>query len=233
MSTPLIETKGLWAGYTSVPVVRDLNINVSPAEIVALMGANGVGKTTVLMTLAGLLSPLQGDVLWAGAPARGSLHKRVRKGLGFVPESKIIFGNLSVANNLRLGRGDPAHALEYFPELSRLMNRRAGLLSGGEQQMLTLGRALAAKPALLLFDELSLGLAPAIVQRLIDVLKQAKADGIGILLVEQHVKIALSIADRAYVLQRGRVALEGSAADLAGRASELRHTYLANADARV
>ena len=214
-----------------MPVVRDLNINVSPAEIVALMGANGVGKTTVLMTLAGLLSPLQGDVLgWRACTGVSSQARSQRTWIRTRIEDHL---REPVGGEQPSSRpGDPAHALEYFPELW-LMNRRAGLLSGGEQQMLTLGRALAAKPALLLFDELSLGLAPAIVQRLIDVLKQAKADGIGILLVEQHVKIALSIADRAYVLQRGRVALEGSAADLAGRASELRHTYLANADARV
>jgi len=227
VSVTLIESKDLWAGYTSLPVVRDVNISVGPGEVVALMGGNGAGKTVLLRTLAGVLKPLQGEILWKGAPARGPLHQRVRNGLGFVTESRAIFRSLSVASNLRLGRGDPARAVDYFPELEKLMRRKAGLLSGGEQQMLSLGRALAAEPALLLADELSLGLAPVIVQRLLTALEKARDGGAGILLVEQHANVALSIADRAYVLQRGRVVLEGPARELRDRVSELRHTYLA------
>jgi branched-chain amino acid transport system ATP-binding protein len=227
VSDALIETKDLWAGYTSLPVIRDINVHVGAGEVVALMGGNGAGKTVLLRTLAGVLKPLQGEILWRGVPAKGPLHKRVRDGLGFVTESRAIFRSLSVASNLRLGRGSPERAVDYFPELASLMRRKAGLLSGGEQQMLSLGRALAADPSLLLADELSLGLAPLIVQRLLTALEKARDEGAGILLVEQHANVALSIANRAYVLQRGRVVLEGPASELRDRVSELRHTYLA------
>lgn len=226
MSGYLIETKQLSAGYTRQPVVHDINICVEPGEIVALMGGNGAGKTVVLRTLAGLLQPLSGGVYWKGSLAKTPLYRRAREGLGLVTDTRSIFRNLTAAENLKLGRGGIGEAVRYFPELTPLLHRKAGLLSGGEQQMLSLGRALAARPALLLADELSLGLAPLIVERLLDTLRTARGDGLGILLVEQHANAALSVADRAYVLQRGHVVLQGAAADLRGRVSELRHSYL-------
>src|SRR5262249_36812202 len=150
-------------------------------------------------------------------------------GLGIVTDTRSIFRSLSVADNLRLGRGDPQYALDMFPELNPLLKRKAGLLSGGEQQMLSLGRALAANPALLLADELSLGLSPALAKRLLDaLLQEVQTRNTAIILVEQHAKVALSVANRAYVLQRGRVVLEGDAKELRERVSELRHTYLSH-----
>ena len=229
--TPLIETRKLSAGYGGVPAVRDLDISVAPGEIVALLGPNGAGKTTTLLTLAGELGPISGEVLFEGTPTKAPLHQRAKRGVALVTEERSVFMGLTTAANLRLGRGDPAKALELFPELDKLMRRRAGLLSGGEQQILTLARALAAEPKLLLADELSLGLAPLVVQRLLRAVRQAADRGLGVLLVEQHALQALKLANRAYVLRRGRVVLEGPAAELLDRFGEIEQSYLAGPSA--
>ncbi len=227
-AAPLIETRKLSAGYGGVPAVRDLDISVSPGEIVALLGPNGAGKTTTLLTLAGELRPIDGEVLFEGTPTKAPLHRRAKRGVALVTEERSVFMGLTTAANLRLGQGDPAKALELFPELEKLMRRRAGLLSGGEQQILTLARALAAEPKLLLADELSLGLAPLVVQRLLRSVRTAVDErGLGVLLVEQHALQALKLADRAYVLRRGRVVLEGPAAELLDRLGEIEESYLA------
>jgi branched-chain amino acid transport system ATP-binding protein len=224
---PLLEAKDLAAGYGSGPVLKGLNIAVYPGEVVALLGANGAGKTTTLHALAGEL-PLQGgSVRWLGKPIHSALHRRARRGLGLLTEERSVFMKLTVAENLRLGRGTTARALEEMPELRALLKRRAGLLSGGEQQILSLGRALAGDYKVLMIDEISLGLAPVIVQRLLRSIRAAAVErGLGVLLVEQHVGAALRIADRAIVLRRGEVALTGTSEELAGRLGEVRRVYL-------
>jgi branched-chain amino acid transport system ATP-binding protein len=202
-------------------------LQVDQGEVVALLGPNGAGKTTTLLTLSGELPPITGEVIWQGLGTRAPLHKRARQGLGLVTEDRSVFMGLSTADNLRLGRVPPARALAVFPELEGLMRNRAGLLSGGEQQMLAIGRALARDPKLLLIDELSLGLAPLIVQRLLRALRNAASErGTSVLLVEQHVPRALSISDRVYVMQRGKIALEGTAAEVAKDLGHLQDIYL-------
>jgi branched-chain amino acid transport system ATP-binding protein len=224
--TAVIEARALTAGYGDLAAVRDLDLEVHPGELVALLGPNGAGKTTTLLTLAGWLKPLSGTVLWRGREARGGLHQRARDGLALVPETRSVFMGLSAEANLRLGRGSPERAYEIFPALRDLRRRRAGLLSGGEQQMLTMARALAGEPALLLADELSLGLAPIIVRRLLDTVREAADRGVGVLLVEQNTRHALSVCDRAYVLRRGRIVLSGTAAELSEREIDLTSSYL-------
>jgi len=225
--TPLIAARRLSVGYSRIPVVRDLDLDVRPGEVVCLLGANGAGKTTTLLALAGELTPLDGSVVWLGEPVRTPLHVRARQGLGYVPEERSIIRGLSVMDNLRIGRGSVEAALEFAPELKRLVNRPAGLLSGGEQQILTLARALAGEPKLLLADELSLGLAPLVVERLLTAVQDAARRGVGVLLVEQHVRSALAVADRAYVLRRGTIVMEGQAADMRSRIGEIEDSYLA------
>ena len=187
MSAPLLATQDLSVGYGHTPVVTGLNIEVRPGEVVALLGRNGAGKTTTLLGLAGELRPISGTVLWGGEPMRGPLHRRSRRGLGFVTEEKSVIFALSVLDNLRLGRGHVERAFELFPELVPLRRRVAGTLSGGEQQILTFARALSRDPKVLLADELSLGLAPVIVARLTAALRHVAATGVGVLLVEHRV----------------------------------------------
>ena len=226
-ATPLIACRGLAAGYGDLAAVRDLDLEVRAGEVVALLGANGAGKTTTLLTLAGELAPLAGEMDWKGSTGTSTLHRRAREGLAFVPEERAVVRDLSVADNLKLARADQSLAFELFPELAGLASRRAGLLSGGEQQMLTLARALGRRPTVLLADELSLGLAPMLVQRLLRAIRSAADDGVGVILVEQYARQALEIADRVYVLRRGRVVLEGSADELRRDFGRVEQAYLA------
>jgi branched-chain amino acid transport system ATP-binding protein len=236
---PLLEVRDLHAGYGRTVVVRDLSLTVEPGEVVALLGPNGAGKTTTLMTVTGLLPALAGQVRLFGGPAdTAAPHRNARRGLGCVTEDRALFGGLSVRDNIRLAgdrrggrtgwaRGGVADVARYFPALTPLADRRAGLLSGGEQQMLVIARALVARPRLLLVDEMSLGLAPKVVDQLATVLRRVADDlGIGVLLVEQHVPVALSIADTAVVLVHGEVVARGPAADLADRPDLLQASYL-------
>jgi branched-chain amino acid transport system ATP-binding protein len=224
--TPLLEARNLSAGYGSLAAVRDLDIEVRAGEVVTLLGPNGAGKSTTLRTLAGALTPLAGEVRWKGVATRAPLHRRARAGLAFVPEERSVFMGLTAAENLRVGNGPATKALELFPELEPHLKRKTGLLSGGQQQILTLARALATDPEVLLADELSLGLAPMVVTRLLGAVREAAERGVGVLLVEQHARQALAVADRVYVLQRGRVALSGSADEILGRLDEVERTYL-------
>ncbi len=220
------------AGYDGAAVVRDLDLFVDAGEVVALLGPNGAGKTTTLSTISGLLPVLAGEIEVLGAPpSTRRPHTTARRGVGHVPEDRSIFFDLTVRENLRLGgcrtSGQLADVFAWFPALEPLLERKAGLCSGGEQQMLALGRALAGEPRLLLVDELSLGLAPVVVERLAPVLRRVAVErGTGVLLVEQHVGIALDVADRAYVLQHGRLSVSGAAADLARRRDILAMSYL-------
>ncbi|HZO37319.1 MAG TPA: ABC transporter ATP-binding protein [Solirubrobacteraceae bacterium] len=226
-SVPLLEARGVSSGYGAVAIVRDLSIEVHRGEVVALLGANGAGKTTTLLTLAGEITPLGGEVLLNGAVTSSPLYKRARSGLAFVTEERSIFPKLTTRQNLAVGRADIDKATDLFPELEPLMSRRAGLLSGGEQQMLTLGRALARPTELLLADELSLGLAPMTVGRLLRAVRDAADAGIGALLVEQHVHRVLEIADRVYLLDHGEVQFAGTAGEARNNIEEIQATYLA------
>ncbi|KAB2378915.1 ABC transporter ATP-binding protein [Actinomadura montaniterrae] len=231
--TTALELRGLAAGYDSVPAVHQLDLTVGDGEIVALLGPNGAGKTTTLHTIAGLLPRLGGDIGLFGAPLTGRRPDRIaRLGLALVPEQRGVFHGLTVEQNLRLhqhsrGGRHLASALERFPALGPVLKRRAGLLSGGEQQMLALAGALASSPRLLMIDEMSHGLAPVVVERLLPALRTAAADtGMAVLLVEQHVHTALDIADRAYVLNRGRLVLHGTAAELRRDPGRIEAAYL-------
>ncbi|MEW2445712.1 ABC transporter ATP-binding protein [Micromonospora marina] len=223
-----LRVRGLTAGYRGVPMVRDLSLEVEFGQIVALMGPNGAGKTTSILAIAGALPPSAGTVEILGRDtANESLAARVRRGTGLLTDDRAIFHTLTTRENLRLGRGEPARALAVFPELERLLDRRAGLLSGGEQQMLGLGRILAARPRLLLADELSLGLSPVAVDRLYRAVTELAADGCGVLLVEQQAHTALAVAHHGYVLSKGTVALAGTAAQLRLRGAGIESSYLA------
>jgi branched-chain amino acid transport system ATP-binding protein len=222
----LIEAKGLSAGYGKMAVVRELDIQVDAGEVVALFGANGAGKTTTLLTLAGEVAPMEGEVQFLGLPTRSPMHVRCRNGLGYVTEERSVIMDMTVANNLKLAAVQPEIAFGYFPALERIMDRSAGLCSGGEQQMLSLARALGRDPKVLLADELSLGLAPIIVANLLKAVRAAADRGVGVLLVEQHVRQALTIADRAYVMERGRIVLGGTAEEVVGQLDKLEAAYL-------
>jgi branched-chain amino acid transport system ATP-binding protein len=223
----LLEANGLSCGYGSMSVVRDLDLSVVAGEVAALIGPNGAGKTTTLLTLAGDLRPISGEVRWMGQSVNSPMHQRCNQGLSYVTEERSVIMKLTAAENLRLANVTVDSATSLFPELEPLLKRPAGLLSGGEQQMLTVARALGRDPSAMLLDELSLGLAPIIVARLLEAVRRAsKERNVGVLLVEQHVRQALEVADRVHVMQRGRIVLSGSAQEIGGQLSEIEEAYL-------
>jgi ABC-type branched-subunit amino acid transport system ATPase component len=222
----LVNARAITSGYQGVPVLRDVSISVAEGEFVLLAGPNGAGKSTLCMTLSGALPLMGGDIEIAGEGTTVPMYQRARDGVGILPERRSIFNDLTVEENLLLGRGRVDRALEYFPELSKRRKVKAGLLSGGEQQMLALGRVLAATPRIVLMDELSLGLAPIVVDRLMNALDDAVADGAGVLLIEQHVRVALEHCHRAYFINRGQITFEGPGSELASDRARLRELYL-------
>jgi branched-chain amino acid transport system ATP-binding protein len=231
----LLQVESLDAGYSGSTVVRDLSLHVNKGEVVALLGPNGAGKTTTMATIAGLLPCIGGRVVLDGSDLAGiPAYKRARSGVSLVPEGRSLFFGMTVREHLKLAetKGSLRHdaLIDLLPELAKCLDRKAGVLSGGEQQMLAVGRALVSAPRVLLVDEMSLGLAPVIVERLLPILRRVAEDiGAGVLFVEQHVSLALEVADRAYVLSHGRLVLEGAAADLRGRRDLLRSSYLGDA----
>jgi branched-chain amino acid transport system ATP-binding protein len=231
-TSAMLEVNNLSVAYDRSPVVRDLTLTVRSGEVVALLGANGAGKTTTLRAISGLLRHPPGTVQVGGADLAGKAPAaRARLGIAHVPSDRGLFFGLTVAEHFRLdGQGSASDldaAFDHFPALRPLRDRKAGLMSGGEQQMLAISRALARKPRLLMLDEMSLGLAPVIVGRLLPVVREyATTTGTGVLLVEQHVHMALKIADRGYVLSHGEMAASGSAAELSDNSALLAASYL-------
>ncbi len=236
---PLLAVNDLSAGYGLVDVLHEVSLQVGHGEVVALVGANGVGKSTLLRTISGLIAPSSGAISWRGQKLSGrtGAHRITRMGIGHVPEGRAIFPDLSVSDNLTMGTfgiGDRVgghgmsrdDVLQRFPIIKERAKQRAGTLSGGQQQMLAIGRALVGRPELLMLDEPSLGLAPVIVDQVFDILREIASSGVSVLLVEQNAQAALALADRAYVISRGRIVLQGTAEEL--RSDErLRETYLA------
>jgi len=231
----MLEVRGLHAGYGALRILRGLDMKIEAGEIVAVLGANGVGKTTLNNALTGLLRPTQGSIVWMGEEIAGATPERiVASGLVQVPEGRRIFPNLTVRENLELGsyrRGKARRAqnlermLGGFPRLRERLGQLAGTLSGGEQQMLATGRGLMAEPKLLILDEPSLGLSPLMVEDMFAMILRISAEGVTVLLVEQNVVQSLDIAHRAYVLENGAFALSGPARELAAD-PRLKQAYL-------
>ena len=235
MST-LLAVSQLSVAYGGIQAVRELSLTVAPGEMVCLIGANGAGKTTTLKAISGLIAPRSGSVQFDGQPLTGlPAHAIARRGMALVPEGRGVFPRMSVAENLMMGaytRNDRAAIAidldRVYALLPRLTERRAqmaGLLSGGEQQMLALGRAMMARPRLLLLDEPSMGLAPLMVQAVFDIIRQIAASGVAVLLIEQNAHLALKTCARGYVLETGAITLSGNAGELAANPA-VRHAYL-------
>ncbi|MGK2947387.1 MAG: ABC transporter ATP-binding protein [Acidimicrobiales bacterium] len=231
----VLDIRGLTAGHADVPVVRGLDLRVCAGEVVALLGPNGAGKTTTLQTVSGLLPIISGEIDVLGAPpVPRAPHRVARRGVGHVTEDRSLFFDLTARQNLRVvvpGRRREARAmarvLDLFPELGPVLDRKAGLLSGGQQQMLALARALVAEPRLLLVDEMSLGLAPIVAQRLLPMVRQvADGSGAGVVLVEQHLTMAMAVADSVCLLVHGEVVAQGPVAEMRDRRDLFEASYL-------
>ncbi|TSA81795.1 ABC transporter ATP-binding protein [Deinococcus detaillensis] len=236
MNQPLLALNDLYVNYGAVSALRGVSLHLYAGEVVALLGANGAGKSTTLRAISNLIKVASGQILLDGSPLTGlSPTEVVARGVAHCPEGRRVFGGMSVLENLRLGasvrsdsegiKSDTERMLSLFPILAERRSQAAGTLSGGEQQMLALARALMARPRLLLLDEPSLGVAPLIIKEIFKILRELRETGVTILLVEQNARAALGLADRAYVLRTGSVALSGSAADLS-QSEEVAQAYL-------
>ena len=221
---PLLKVRDIHVYYGAIHAIKGISLEVNEGEIVTLIGANGAGKSTTLNTIAGLLKPRQGGIAFAGMPVEGTgASKMVYKGLSLCPEGRRIFQQMTVRENLEMGAFSRPNeeteksmekVYEFFPRLKEREKQIAGTLSGGEQQMLAMGRALMSKPRLMMLDEPSMGLAPILVEQIFEIIRDMNAAGTTILLVEQNAQMALSVANRAYVMETGRITMEGDADDL-------------------
>lgn len=232
----MLEVKNLKVHYGVIQAIKGISFEVNEGEVIALIGANGAGKTTTLQTITGMLKPSEGEILFEGQDiVKVPGHKIVSMGMAHVPEGRRVFAELSVYENLKLGaytrkdKNEIAESLakvyKSFPRLEERKNQLAGTLSGGEQQMLAMGRALMSKPKIILMDEPSMGLSPLLVQEIFSIIKEVNAQGITVLLVEQNAKMALKVANRAYVLETGKIKLSGDAQELLHN-DEVRKAYL-------
>lgn len=236
MAEPMLKIDNIDVYYGAIHALKGISLEVNEGEIVTLIGANGAGKSTTLRTISGLLKPKAGSITFLGQNIAGvRAHEIVKKGISQVPEGRRVFAEMTVMENLDLGafvRKDKAgiqqdlkHVFELFPRLEERKNQSAGTLSGGEQQMLAMGRALMSRPKLLLLDEPSMGLAPLLIKEIFNIIVDINKSGTTVLLVEQNANMALSIANRAYVLETGRITLSGSAQELAA-SEDVRKAYL-------
>ncbi len=236
MSVPMLEVRELGVHYGAIEALHGVSLSVAAGQVVALLGANGAGKSTTLRTISGLLAPTRGEVFFEGRSIKGwPAEKIAAAGIAHVPEGRGIFANLTVEENLRLGaflrghhrhwKSDHDHVLALFPRLRERLKQNAGTLSGGEQQMLAMARAVIARPRLLLLDEPSLGLAPQLVALIFQIIRQINSEGTTILLVEQNARMALSVASEGYVLEVGRLTLHDRAENLV-KNEKVREAYL-------
>ena len=225
--TSLLEVRDLQVAYGGIRAVKGINLHIAPGELVALIGSNGAGKTTTLKTLAGLLHPAGGQIQYDGKSLKNiAAHQRVSMGIALVPEGRGVFARLTVQENLQMGAysrsdqheiaADLARMYELFPRLAERKAQLAGTLSGGEQQMVAMARALMSRPRLLMLDEPSMGLAPLMVQKIFETIRDIAALGMSILLVEQNARLALQVAQRGYVMESGAITLSGAASELLG-----------------
>jgi branched-chain amino acid transport system ATP-binding protein len=232
---PLLRLEGINTYYGQMHILQDVNLEVGEGELVCLLGGNASGKSTTLKTVLGIVPPRSGAVRFGGRDVtRDPTSRRIERGLAIVPENRRLFGPMTVLENLEMGaylrpradlKEDLDRVYELFPQLATRRKQLAGTLSGGEQQMVAMGRALMARPKLLLMDEPSMGLAPILVERSFEIIQQVHDSGVALLVVEQNANVSLSIADRGYVLSTGRIVLEGKASELI-RHEELRKAYL-------
>ena len=232
---PMLELRDVSTHYGAICAVNGVSLQVQRGEIVSLIGSNGAGKTTLIMTLCGNPRASSGSIWFEGEEITNlPTHQTMRKGIAISPEGRRVFPDLTVAENLKMGgfflnkteiESGMAHVFKLFPRLQERASQRAGLMSGGEQQMLAIGRALMSKPRLLLLDEPTLGLAPLIIKQIFDIIHTIRAEGVTVFLVEQNANKALAIADRGYVLENGRVVLEDSGVNLL-RNQDIRKAYL-------
>jgi len=235
-SQPILEMRDVHTHYGPIHILKEVNIEIYPGEIVCLLGGNASGKTTTLKTILGYVSPTEGEVLLDGHKISGlPTQEVVRSGISMVPENRRLFQRMTVRENLEMGHymrddtevieEDMEHIFELFPRVKERLTQRAGTLSGGEQQMVAVGRALMARPKVLLMDEPSMGLAPVLVEQNFDIIEQINNAGTTVFVVEQNANMALSIANRGYVLQTGEIVLEGSAPELLAN-PQMRKAYL-------
>ena len=239
-NTPVLEFRGVNTHYGPVHVLKDVDISIHEGEMVCLLGGNASGKTTTLKTILGMVRPSSGDVVIDGEVVTGMTTAQiVSRGVTMVPENRRLFKRMTVKENLEIGAylredrdtldAEMDHIFEMFPRVKERLNQKAGTLSGGEQQMVAVGRALMAKPKVLLMDEPSMGLAPVLVQQNFDIIERINDEGVTVFMVEQNANMALSIADRGYVLQTGRIVLDDTADDLLAN-EDLRKAYLGEVD---